>query len=332
VSIVWSKGSTWSLHPYVYENELEDSIDEIVSELFGPNRVYLRVKKKVGRNVPDGYLIDLASKKPRLFFVEVETSLHDPYRHIAPQILQFSMSFKKDPWRLKGVLHDALKDNQKGWDACVEFVAKNNFNSVDHLLELLVQDTFSALVIIDEIDPDLEVMLSEGMSFPVEVVTVQRYKNVSGEFAYVMDPFLRDVRVDIAPPSIAASAQQLSVSDIDTVVVPAHEAGFQETFLGEDEWRSIRMHGSMRPQIKYIAAYRVKPVSAITHIAKVREIVPSSDAAGKWRLIFDEHASEIGPIALVPHGRVKQLQSIRYTTRDRLLNAKTLDEVWASDD
>ena len=45
-------------------------------------------------------------------------------------------------------------------------------------------------------------------------------------------------------------------------------------------------------------------------------------------LNFAEPAKEIGPISLVKGGRVKALQSLRYTTRERLCAAKTLDDVW----
>jgi hypothetical protein len=57
-------------------------------------------------------------------------------------------------------------------------------------------------------------------------------------------------------------------------------------FLGEDRWYAVRIHGSMRPQIKFAAAYQVAPVSAITHIAPVRSIEPWKDT-GKVVLTFD---------------------------------------------
>jgi hypothetical protein len=60
----------------------------------------------------------------------------------------------------------------------------------------------------------------------------------------------------------------MSPDDIDTVVVPAREDGFQDVFLGEDRWYSVRINETVQPQIKYIAAYQVAPVSAITHRKK----------------------------------------------------------------
>jgi len=118
-----------------------------------------------------------------------------------------------------------------------------------------------------------------------------------------------------------------SISEVDTVVVPAREDGFKEVFLGENRWYEIRIHHSVIPRIKYIAAYQVAPVSAITHLALVKNIEPWQDS-GKFVVNFAEPAKEISPIPLVPKSRVKALQNIRYTSLDKLQRAKTLDEVF----
>ena len=66
------------------ESQLESAIAEVSATLFGPNRIYLAVKKLIGgkgktKHIPDRYLIDLTSKKdPRLFIVENELASHDP--------------------------------------------------------------------------------------------------------------------------------------------------------------------------------------------------------------------------------------------------------------
>jgi len=63
-------------------------------------------------------------------------------------------------------------------------------------------------------------------------------------------------------------------SEPDTIIVPAQKEGFDKVFLGENAWHAIRISGGMIPKIKYVAAYQTQPVSAITHIAPVRNIVP----------------------------------------------------------
>ena len=120
---------------------------------------------------------------------------------------------------------------------------------------------------------------------------------------------------------------QYFLEGVDTIVVPAQEDGFQEVFVGENRCYAIRMHASMIPRIKYIAAYQVAPVSAITYWASVKNIEPWQNT-GKFVVNFAEPAKEVSPIPLVPKSRVKALQNTRYTSFDRLQKAKTLDEVF----
>jgi len=117
------------------------------------------------------------------------------------------------------------------------------------------------------------------------------------------------------------------IAEVDTVVVPAREDGFREVFLGENRWYAIRIHESVIPRIKYIAAYQVAPISAITHWARVKSIEPWRDT-GKFVLNFAEPATKISAIRLVPQSRVKALQNARYTSFDRLRKAESLDEVF----
>ena len=118
-----------------------------------------------------------------------------------------------------------------------------------------------------------------------------------------------------------------SIAEVDTVVVPAREDGFKEVFLGENRWYAIRMHHNVIPRIKYIAAYQVTPVSAITHWTLVKNIEPWRNTE-KFVVNFAEPAKEINPIPLIPKSRVKALQNIRYTSFDRLQKATTLDDVF----
>ena len=188
---------------------------------------------------------------------------------------------------------------------------------------------FNVLVIIDEISDELETALIKRFKFPVEIVTLQRYCNSKGERIYQFEPFLRDV---LAPPitirkGSSDTTKTIDPSEINTIVVPARKDGFEETFIGENCWYSIRIHTSMIHKIKYIAAYQVAPVSAITHFAKVESIEQLKNT-NKYILHFAEPASEIGPIKLVPKGTVKALYNSRYTSLDRLQGAKTLENAF----
>jgi regulator of RNase E activity RraB len=335
MSVIWGEQGSFKLAKFQSEAELETAILKVQTPLFGPNRHYLDVKKKIGkgelRNVPDGYLLDLSGAKPRLYVVENELQAHDPLRHIAVQILQFSLSFESEPIAVKRVLLAALNDRQEAKRQCEQYVVRNGFRSLDYLLEYLVfESPFAALVVIDEMPENLENVLSEKFKFGVEVLELRRYENSEGAEIFRFDPFLADVVQEFfTAQGEAGELTVVDVTSLDTVVVPAREEGFQEVFLGENRWYAVRIHGSMRPQIKYIAAYQVSPVSAITYIAPVKSIETWKESA-KTVLNFAEPARPIGPIRLLKGGRVKAPQNLRYTTKTRIENAKTLDDIWGT--
>ena len=87
------------------------------------------------------------------------------------------------------------------------------------------------------------------------------------------------------------------------------------------------VRSSMIPKIKYIAAYRVAPESAITHIAPVASIQQWPETS-KYAVNFGEPAKKIEPIRLLEDGRVKAPQAPRYTSLARLKQAKSLDEAF----
>lgn len=336
--MLWTSDKRYLNEPFEAESQLESAISEVSATLFGPNRVYLDVKKLIGgkgktKNIPDGYLIDLASKKePRLFVVENELASHDPLNHVAVQILEFSLSFETSPFKLKAILKDSLKANRAGLQLCETYAATNGFENVDYLLERLIQkdNAFNALVIIDELDEELETLLLSRFKFPVEILTLRRFKTAQGQTAYEFEPFLADLTGPTSESvAHAASASEVDPSELDTVVVPAQEQGFKETFLAENRWYQIRIHSSMLPRIKYIATYQIAPISAITHVAPVKDIAPWKEGP-KYVLTFTEAPKEIGPLKLVPKpsGRIKAPQAPRYTSYSRLMKAANLDEVF----
>lgn len=79
--------------------------------------------------------------------------------------------------------------------------------------------------------------------------------------------------------------------------------------------------------LKFIAAYQVAPVGAITHIAEIGSIVPYN-GTGKYMIKFKEAATAIAPIPRQDNSEVS-MQSSRYALREKLLAAKNLDEVWS---
>ena len=327
--MLWSPTQQFRLAPYNREMELEAAIQEVQESLFGTSRIYLDVKRKIGAkgkkgNIPDGYLLDLSSKKkPILYVVEVELARHDPLRHIAVQILEFSLAFESEPQKVKVVLRETLETLPKERQICEQYALENGFENLDYLLERMVYDGgFGALVIIDELVDELETVLVSKFKFGVEVIELRRYTADGGAYIYQFDPFLGDVGV-----AESDTEGQVDVAELDTIVVPAKVEGYNEVFLGENRWHSIRIHGSMIPKIRYIAGYQTKPVSAITHIAPVSSIEQWRDTT-KYVVNFTEPAKEIGPLKLVKRGTVKAPQGPRYTSVARLRAARTLDDAF----
>jgi len=112
----------------------------------------------------------------------------------------------------------------------------------------------------------------------------------------------------------------------DTIIVAAKKDGFDRVFLGENAWHAIRIAGAMLDKIKYCAAYQVNPVSAVTHVAPVKQIEPFGDS-GKYRLVFAEPASKISPI---PFGDATtgSMQGPRYTSYAKLKTAKEVTDLF----
>lgn len=331
--MLWSEATAFYEEPFDTEAELEESIVAVSGALFGKNRVYIDTKKKIGgkgktQNIPDGYLLDLSSaKEPKLYVVENELAKHDPLKHIAVQILEFSLSFETSQHRVKGIIKEALTATPEAFDACKAYTAANGFENVDVLLERMIygEDRFNALVVIDDLSAELEKVLISRFQFPVEILTLERYRDDHGTRLYRFEPFLNDV----TPPATEGKPglPPVDPSDLDTIVVPAREDGFQETFLGENRWYAIRIHSSMLPKIKFIAVYRVAPESAVTHVAPVASIEQWKDTS-KYVVNFTQPAIPIEAIRLVPKGQVKPPYSPRYTSKARLDQAKSFDDVF----
>ena len=235
-----------------------------------------------------------------------------------------SLSFEATPQKVKAIIKDALEKDTGGWKRCEEYAKANGFQNIDYLLEeMIYRGEFGALVVIDELHDELETVLVNRFKFGVEVLTLNRYRNENGGRLYDFEPFLSEVTLDPG-----TDGKTVDNSDIDMVVVPALEEGFNEVFLGENRWRAVRLHSSMIPKIKYIATYQTAPVSAITYVAPVESIEPWHDS-GKYVLNFSEPATELPkPLKPIPKGKVKHLQNLRYTSYERLMNAKTMEEAF----
>lgn len=330
MTILVSDDQLWRPSNFELESELEQAILELKDYLFGPKRVYVDVKRLIGdrknrRNVPDGYLIDLAGGRPGLFIVENELAWHDPLDHIAVQILQFSLSFESDRRGVRNILLDALHNDSSALQKCESYAIGRDYRNLDHFMDDLVFNSpFSAMVIIDELSPRLENVLAKKFRFDVRVLTLTRNVNEAGDFLYQFLPFdEEEFDVDVSP---SRERRRIPDEELDTVVTPEHENGFSRW---QENWCFCRkIPYEKKDQIKFIAVYRIAPVSAITHIAEVEAFEPRDDNED-W--VFVRFAGEPmqlpKPIARKPGG-LPGIRTRRYANRQRLLAANNLDEVF----
>ncbi len=74
--IIWTDNARYRQVEFENEAALEEAIIQVQTWLFGQDRYYLDIKKKIGakgsiQNIPDVYLLDLSGSKPRLYVVEM---------------------------------------------------------------------------------------------------------------------------------------------------------------------------------------------------------------------------------------------------------------------
>jgi hypothetical protein len=150
-----------------------------------------------------------------------------------------------------------------------------------------------------------------------EVIEAQTY--VCGDKKlHRFSPFKDDVLVDLPANSDA--------DELDTIIVPAREDGFNEEFLKNDRWFAIRISGAMIDKIKYIAAYQVAPISGITCIAEVDRIEKYKDT-NKYIVYFKP--GSVKKLNKVGIGKKKLApQAPRYSCYNTIIGAKTLDDLW----
>lgn len=110
----------------------------------------------------------------------------------------------------------------------------------------------------------------------------------------------------------------------DLAIFPAHNDGFNKTFLGENKWYSVRIKEDKIPQIKYVACYRAAPVSGITHYAKVKKIKQYEDT-DKKEIIFDGEAIELPQAVKLGSTNANAMRAPRYTTLGKLTSASEVE-------
>ena len=325
---ILSGNDIYYLKEYQLEKDFEQDVVANYRHIFGNDTIYIDIKKKIGDNIvtiPDGYLLDFTfPNNPRLYIIENELSVHDDYKHIGTQLLKFAVSYKQSRLKIKQYILDYLSKMPNDMTFIEKKASEMDYRNIDAMLESMIyKDTVDAIVIIDNSSAELENVLSH-LSMKIDIIEFRAYENRTGNRIYKFIPFNNEVKEFVAS---RGGTKNVSPEEIDTIVVPAQEDGFQSAFIESNAWWQIRISVSMLDKIKYIAAYRTSPVSAITHIAEVDRIEKYKDT-NKYILYFKEPAREIPHIELDKDKKGVAPQASRYTTYARLISATKLSEVF----
>ena len=128
---------------------------------------------------------------------------------------------------------------------------------------LIFEKPIAAIVIIDRITEELDNVLSQ-LTIDTDIIEFQTFAN-NDNTIHKFTPFNAEIR------ELSNAKSTLTPDELNTIVVPAREQGFEE-FIENNRWFAIRIHASMIDKLKYIAAYQIAPISAITHYAEIASI------------------------------------------------------------
>lgn len=306
--IIDNDGNTYTRYQYEKESEFEKMIVANVDAILGKDGIYFDFKKLIGKpkkgaTIPDGYYLDLTfHSDPRLYLVEVELHSHDVYGHIGEQILRFGISSDIDKYKIKNLLISAIDSDHDKQNKLKEYFLHSNFSNKNELLDKVIYDNKpAAIIIIDEATDELNNVMGQ-LTMSTDVIEAQTY--VCGEKTlHRFTPFKDEILIDMLDSEDA--------DELDTIVVPAREDGFNEEFVKNERWFAIRIAGAMLDKIKYIAAYQVAPISGITYIAEVDRIEKYRDT-NKYIVFFKNGSlSKINKIGLgEKRGRLRKRQDI----------------------
>jgi hypothetical protein len=323
------------------EQKFEDIVQELCDQIFGPASIYIPIKRRVGREnlvtIPDGYVVDMADPgSPKLYVVESEIVSYDPFKHIGIQMLKFVTSFDEIQLKVRNFIMEYITSHKRCLARFEEYRLKSDSRNIDNYLDRAVYGDFHGIVVIDEAQEELHRVLQK-INADISVLELKTFESEDGARVYVYDTLYDDEEeieiTDKKRKSVKISAAEIARRrarrlHCDTIIVPAQADGFKRVFLGENQWWAIRIGPAMKTRIRFIAAYQVAPIGAVTHIAEIAEIRPYKDT-GKYVVVFKQPASPVGPIK--PKDTRFSPQGPIYVQRERLLNAKALEDALKED-
>lgn len=135
-----------------------------------------------------------------------------------------------------------------------------------------------------------------------------------------------------------ARKAEIRAQDIDCLIVSAsdaiepHEVSFEDVFLNQKRWWEFRMADQYRQAVKWVAAYRTRPHQQVTHLGYVSKFEPSpTGKSGRWMAVFSAEPEVLAcPIPLGDNAPNGLMQSPRYCNKERLLQSRSLSELFGS--
>jgi len=313
---------------YILEKSLQrdrekryKSVDEILmalSELEAPTTPGIEIGIDVIREIADNIV-----EAKRLFCTEFSpiAALH-VLDELISKYAEERHPYLANAYSYKAYLHNYLKE----WDKAIE-AASIGILVDPHHSDLYYTRGYAYQKKSIETD-NIEGLIQAKEDFNKAKVCGQDYRKRQTAQRYIDQ--ISDLINVSKLAAIIESATGKVIAEADTIIVPAHEEGFKEIFIGEHCWYKISISQSMLDKIKYIACYQTAPISAVTHYAEVAKIEGYKDT-DKFILYFKKPAKEIGPIKLVPStdgGKIKPPYRPRYTTFEKLMIAENLDQLF----
>lgn len=96
----------------------------------------------------------------------------------------------------------------------------------------------------------------------------------------------------VIPRPIPSPSLPIVKGPAEVVVVPAQPEGFERACIGSNAWWAVRIAAKHRSNLRWIAAYQVSPIAAVTHIAELDRIEPFRDE-GKFKTLFKRQAVKL---------------------------------------
>ena len=318
----------FTISSFENEPELEKVVVDNSLKIFGNSTYYFDIKKGLKHKkgdlltIPDGYLLRF-SKQPSFAIIENELSSHDEVTHIGTQFVKFNSALTEiSKYKLKKDLLKYLHDNSKEEKKVKKLLSETSFKNISDLLDFVIMESpIDFIVVIDEKTEELERVLSP---FNTEIIVLQKFVNQQKQKLFYLDS---ENLIDEISPLIRKSKtnSMRKNPEIDTIVCPAREEGFNEVFLQENRWHAVRIKSHRIPKIKYLAMYEKKPISAIRYVGKVKEIKPYKNT-GKYEIILDGPATKIKPVKLSNPNIAPQAP--KYSIKNLIDSASTLDDIF----